>query len=233
MKTTTQKQLAATQKAFKPILTYLEQQQKLAAALTALADKKAAFETERQAIIRQAGTIEAQSLLGDSTPEGEQAVVLNLSALRERQERLQAAEEALHQQRAELEQQLPAQLESMTALLYELSETYRTELEDEWRQTVAQMNSIMFRLYAVQSTIGTVTGYTRSLFEMEIPSLLDASTNLFRRPIDTHALRNDVVAEAWKADNTAVRLAEQLKLFGDSKYRLEQLERETKWRAAS
>lgn len=233
MKTTTQKQLAATQKAFKPILTYLEQQQKLASALKALADKKAAFETERQAIIRQAGTLEAQSLLGDSTPEGEQAVAVNLSALRERQERLQAAEEALHQQRAELEQQLPTQLESMTALLYELSETYRTELEDEWRQTVAQMNSIMFRLYAVQSTIGTVTGYTRSLFEMEIPSLLDASTNLFRRPIDTHALRNDVVAEAWKADNTAVRLAEQLKLFGDSKYRLEQLERETKWRAAS
>ena len=118
MKTTTQKQLAATQKAFKPILTYLEQQQKLAAALKALADKKAAFETERQAIIRQAGTLDAQSLLGDSTPEGEQAVAVNLSALRERQERLQAAEEALHQQRAELEQQLPAQLESMTVLLY-------------------------------------------------------------------------------------------------------------------
>jgi hypothetical protein len=70
MKTTTQKQLAATQKAFKPILTYLEQQQKLAAALKALADKKTTFETERQTIIRQAGTIEAQSLLGDSTPEG-------------------------------------------------------------------------------------------------------------------------------------------------------------------
>jgi len=169
MKTTTQKQLAATQKAFKPILTYLEQQQKLAAALKALADKKAAFETERQAIIRQAGTLEAQSLLGDSTPEGEQAVAVNLSALRERQERLQAAEEALHQQRAELEQQLPAQLESMTVLLYELSEAYRTKLEDEWRQTVAHLNAIMFRLYAVQITIGTVTGYTRSLFEMEIP----------------------------------------------------------------
>ncbi len=233
MKTTTQKQLAATQKAFKPILTYLEQQQKLASALKALADKKAAFETERQAIIRQAGTLEAQSLLGDSTPEGEQAVAVNLSALRERQERLQAAEEALHQQRAELEQQLPAQLESMTALLFELSETYRTDLEDEWRQTVAHLNAIMFRLYAVQITIGTVTGYTRSLFELQIPSLLDASTNLFRRPIDTHALRNDVVAEAWKADNTAVQLAEQLKLFGDSKYQLQQLERETKWRAAS
>ena len=54
-----------------------------------------------------------------------------------------------------------------------------------------------------------------------------------QRSIDTHALRNDVVAEAWKADSTAVHLAEQLKLFGDSKYRLEQLERETKWRAAS
>jgi hypothetical protein len=52
MKTNTQKQLAATQKAFKPILTYLEQQQKLAFSLKALADKKAAFETERQAIIR-------------------------------------------------------------------------------------------------------------------------------------------------------------------------------------
>lgn len=233
MKTTTQKQLAATQKAFKPILTYLGQQEKLASALKALADKKAAFETERQVIIRQAGTLEAQSLLGDSTPEGEHAVAVNLSALRERQERLQAAEEALHQQRAELEQQLPAQLESMTVLLFELSETYRAELEDEWRQTVAHLNAIMFRLYAVQTTIGTVTGYTRSLFEMEIPSLLDASTNLFRRPIDTHALRNDVVAEAWKADSTAVHLAEQLKLFGDSKYRLEQLERETKWRAAS
>ncbi len=233
MKTTTQKQLAATQKAFKPILTYLEQHQKLAAALKALADKKAAFETERQAIIRQAGTLEAQSLLGDSTPEGEQAVAVNLSTLRERQERLQAAEEALHQQRAELQQQLPAQMESMTALLFELSETYRTELEDEWRQTVAHLNAITFRLYAVQITIGTVTGYTRSLFEMEIPSLLDASTNLFRRPIDTHALRNDVVAEAWKADSTAVQLAEQLKLLGDSKYKMEQLERETKWRAAS
>jgi hypothetical protein len=166
-------------------------------------------------------------------PEGEQAVAVNLSALRERQERLQAAEEALYQQRAELEQQLPAQLESMTALLFELSEAYRTELEDEWRQTVAHLNAIMFRLYAVQITIGTVTGYTRSLFEMEIPSLLDASTNLFRRPIDTHALRNDVVAEAWKADTAAVHLAEQLKLVGDSKYKLEQLERETKWRAAS
>lgn len=234
MKTTTQKQLAATQKAFKPILTYLEQQQKLASALKALADKKAAFETERQAIIRQAGTLEAQSLLGDSTPEGEQAVAVNLSALRERQERLQAAEEALHQQRAELEQQLPAQLESMTALLYELSETYRTELEDEWRQTVAYLNAIMFRLYAVQITIGTVTGYTRSLFEMQIPSLLDTGTNLFRRPVDTHPRYNaDILDEAWKADSSAVQLAEQLKLFGDSKYRLEQLERETKWRAAS
>ena len=146
---------------------------------------------------------------------------------------MQAAEEALHQQRAELEQQLPAQLESMTALLYELSATYRTELEDEWRQTVAHLNAIMFRLYAVQITVGTVTGYTRSLFEIQIPSLLDASTNLFRRPIDTHALRNDIVAEAWKADTAAMQLAEQLKLFGDSKYTLEQLERETKWRAAS
>ena len=233
MKTTTQKQLAATQKAFKPILTYLEQHHKLAAALKALADKKAAFDTERQTIIRQAGTIEAQSLLGDSTPEGEKAVAVNLSALRERHERLQAAEEALHQQRAELEQQLPAQLESMTALLYELSETYRTELEDEWRQTVAHLNTIMFRLYAVQTTIGTATGYTRSLFEIQIPSLLDTSANLFRRPIDTHALRNDIVAEEWKADSAAVHLAEQLKLFGDSKYTLEQLERETKWRAAS
>jgi hypothetical protein len=233
MKTTTQKQLAATQKAFKPILTYLEQQQKLAAALKALADKKTTFETERQTIIRQAGTIEAQSLLGDSTPEGEQTVAVNLSALRERQKRLQAAEEALHQQRAELEQQLPAQLESLTALLYELSETYRTELEDEWRQTVAHLNTIMFRLYAVQTTIGTATGYTRSLFEIQIPSLLDTSANLFRRPIDTHALRNDIVAEEWKADSAAVHLAEQLKLFGDSKYKLEQLERETKWRAAS
>ncbi|MFN5588274.1 MAG: hypothetical protein ACK48P_00395 [Holosporales bacterium] len=233
MKTTTQKQLAATQKAFKPILTYLEQQQKLAAALKALADKKTTFETERQTIIRQAGTIEAQSLLGDSTPEGEQTVAVNLSALRERQERLQAAEEALHQQRAELEQQLPAQLESLTALLYELSETYRTELEDEWRQTVAHLNTIMFRLYAVQTTIGTATGYTRSLFEIQIPSLLDTSANLFRRPIDTHALRNDIVAKEWKADSAAVHLAEQLKLFGDSKYKLEQLERETKWRAAS
>ncbi len=233
MKTTTQKQLAATQKAFKPILTYLEQHHKLAAALKALADKKAAFDTERQTIIRQAGTIEAQSLLGDSTPEGEKAVAVNLSALRERHERLQAAEEALHQQRAELEQQLPAQLESMTALLYELSETYRTELEDEWRQTVAHLNTIMFRLYAVQTTIGTATGYTRSLFEIQIPSLLDTSANLFRRPIDTHALRNDIVAEEWKADTAAMQLAEQLKLFGDSKYKLEQLERETKWRAAS
>lgn len=91
-------------------------------------------------------------------------------------------------------------MESMTALLFELSETYRADLEEEWRQTVAHLNAIMFRLYAVQITVGTVTGYTRSLFEMEIPSLLDASTNLFRRPIDTHALRNDVVAEAWKAD---------------------------------
>jgi hypothetical protein len=233
MKTTTQKQLAATQKAFKPILTYLEQQQKLAAALKALADKKTTFETERQAIIRQAGTLEAQSLLGDSTPEGEQTVAVNLSALRERHERLQAAEEALHQQRAELEQQLPAQLESMTALLYELSETYRTELEDEWRQTVAHLNAIMFRLYAVQTTIGTATGYTRSLFEIQIPSLLDTSANLFRRPIETHALRNDIVAEAWKADTAAMQLAAQLKLFGDSKYTLEQLERETKWRSAS
>jgi hypothetical protein len=233
MKTTTQKQLAATQKAFKPILTYLEQHHKLAAALKALADKKAACDTERQTIIRQAGTLEAQSLLGDSTSEGEKAVAVNLSALRERHERLQAAEEALYQQRAELEQQLPAQLESMTALLFELSEAYRTELEDEWRQTVAHLNAIMFRLYAVQITIGTVTGYTRSLFEMEIPSLLDANHNLFRRPIDTHALRNDIVAEEWKADSAAVHLAEQLQLFGDSKYKLEQLERETTWRAAS
>ena len=233
MKTTTQKQLAATQKAFNPILTYLEQQHKLAAALKVLADKKTTFEIERQTIIRQAGTIEAQSLLGDSTPEEEKAVAVNLSALRERHERLQAAEEALHQQRAELEQQLPAQLESMTALLYELSETYRTELEDEWRQTVAHLNTIMFRLYAVQTTIGTATGYTRSLFEIQIPSLLDTSANLFRRPIDTHALRNDIVAEEWKADSAAMQLAEQLKLFGDSKYTLEQLEREAKWRSAS
>jgi hypothetical protein len=30
-----------------------------------------------------------------------------------------------------------------------------------------------------------------------------------------------------------VQLAELLKLFGDSKYQLQQLERETKWRAAS
>jgi len=233
MKTITQKQLAATQKAFKPILTYLEQQQKLAAAFKALTDKKAAFETERQAIIRQAGTLEAQSLLGDSTPEGEQAVAVNLSSLRERQERLQAAEEALQQQRSELEQQLPAQLESMTALLFELSEAYRTELEDELQQTVAQMNSIIFRLYALHDGIGVVHGYVRSIFEMSIPSLLDGSNNLFRRPIDTHVLRNHVVAEAWKTDNAAVNLSEQLKLFKDSKYKLQQLEREIQWRAAS
>jgi hypothetical protein len=133
-----------------------------------------------------------------------------------------------------LEQQLPAQLESMTVLLFELSETYRAELEDEWRQTVAHLNAIMFRLYAVQTTIGTVTGYTRSLFEMEIPSLLDANHNLFRRPVDTYPRYNaDILDEAWKADSTAVHLAEQLKLFGDSKYRLEQLEWESKWRAAS
>jgi hypothetical protein len=46
-------------------------------------------------------------------------------------------------------------------------------------------------------------------------------------------MRNDVLAEAWKADSTAVQLAEQLKLLSDSKYQLQQLERETSWRAAS
>ena len=66
MRHDTEKQIAATIKAFKPIEAYLQQKKKLAEAFTALDAKVAKTEEDHKAFMQKAGAREAQRLLGEA-----------------------------------------------------------------------------------------------------------------------------------------------------------------------
>jgi len=212
MKPETEKQMAATLKAFKPIEAYLQQQKKLTAAFDALDEKVARTEQDHKTFLQKAGALEAKRLLGEVSDAEAETLDTGLTQIRDQQDRLTAARQALALQKAELDKQIRPLYDQAAHSLTQLKRAIEVELEQEMQQAVVKITAAVNSLYALYSATGMGMP-SRDIMGIKIPSLLDG-TNLFQEPVVFHPLNNDVVRSYWDSDADAKALHEKLRDFG-------------------
>lgn len=212
MKPETQKQLAATVKAFKPIEAYIAQKKKIAAAFEALEEKIARTGAEHKSFLQKAGALEAKRLLGEASDADAQTLDTDLIAVRDQQDRLSAARQALELQRAELDRQVKPLYGAAGQAIGDLRRAIEAELDQEMRQAASMLTSAVNRLYAFHAA--TNAGLPpRAIMDMKIPSPVDG-TNLFQEPARFHPIDNRIIQSAWEDDMDAKALHDRLEAFG-------------------
>lgn len=225
MKQKTKEQLSATVEVFKAADAYLAQQKKVEDAFIALKEEQDKIEKEHKALRASAGSIEASRLLGET--EGIDTASLNDSLLqmRDQQDRLIAAWDALEERKKVLAEQLTVQAAATNRALSDLTNMIRAELNEEMTKAVKQLTAIVNRYYALYSGSHYGSLYHREVFEMEIPSLVDRK-NLFQPPVRHHPRTHEVLGSAWRDDPDAVQLHDQLDALGRTNQLLQHMEKQ-------
>ena len=131
MKPETQKQYAATLKAFKAADTYLAQHRKLEEAFAALEVEREKVEKGHKAFLVTAGNLEANRLLGEMAEGDTKNLDAGLMQMRDQQDRLIAAKEALQERKKALFAQLEEQTHAAGRALTDIANALREELNDE------------------------------------------------------------------------------------------------------
>lgn len=214
MKPETQKQFTAVLKAFKPIEAYIAQKRKIAAAFEALEEKVTRTEAEHKSFLQKAGALEAKRLLGETSDADAQMLDTDLIAVRDQQDRLTAARQALELQQAELDLQIKPLCEAAGQAIGDLRRTFDAELDQEIQQAVLMLTSAVNRLYAFRIATGTSLP-SREIMDLKIPSVVDG-TNLFHPPVRLHPHDNRVIEAGWEKDKDAKALHDRLQTFGVS-----------------
>lgn len=218
-------QMSATAKAFKSADAYLTQHKKLEEAFAALDAEKEKMENEHKGVLAAAGNVEASRLLGEEmTGDATQNLDGDLMKVRDQQDRLAAARNALEARKKALFGQLSAQASAANQALSNLTRAVEQELNEELIQAVNQVTAIVNRYYALYDGSHYGSLYKRDVFEMRIPSLTDGS-NLFRQPVRHHVRTHEVLASAWKDDPEAVKLSEQIDVLGKTNQALQLMEK--------
>ncbi len=212
MKPETQKQIAATIKAFKPIEAYIAQKKKIAAAFDALEEKVARTGAEHKSFLQKAGALEAKRLLGEASDADAQVLDTDLIAVRDQQDRLSAARQALELQQDELDRQVKPLYEAAGQAIDDLRRVIEADLDQEMQQAAATLTSIVNRLYAFRNATG-IGLPSREIMDMNIPSVIDG-TNLFQEPARFHPRNDSVVEAAWEKDKDAKALHDSLQALG-------------------
>ena len=212
MRHETEKQIAATFKAFKPIEAYLSQKKKLADAFTALETKIAKTEEEHKAYMQKAGVREAQRLLGEIDDKEGQTDDNGLLQIRDQRDKLDATRQVLMMQQDALSAQSEGFYKQASEALSTLAGTVEAELNDEMKQAAEVMSSAVSKLYAFN--IATKFGrISRDLLDIEIPSLTDGA-NLFKRPARYHPTQNTLLSAHWESDPAAKALHDKVREMG-------------------
>lgn len=212
MKSETEKQFAVALKAFKPIEAYIAQQRKIDQAFAALEEKSAKTQADHKAFLQKAGTLEAKRLLGEVSDADAQVLDTDLIAVRDQQDRLSAARQALELQKAELDRQVKPLYDQAVRALSDLKRTLEAELDQEVRQAAATINSVINRLYAFCDAT-SIASLKQDMLDVKIPSPIDGE-NLFQKPARYHPLHNTLVEAPWENDKDAKALHDRLQNFG-------------------
>lgn len=212
MKPETEKQFTTALKAFKPIEAYIAQQRKIDQAFAALEEKSTRTHADHKAFLQKAGTLEAKRLLGEVSDTDAQVLDTDLIAVRDQQDRLSAARQALELQKAELDRQARPLYDQAAQTLSNLKRTLEVELDQEVRQAAAMINSAVNRLYAFCHATG-MDNLKQGVTDIKIPSLVDGE-NLFQKPTRYHPIRNTLVEAPWENDKDAKALYDRLQNFG-------------------
>ena len=144
----TEKQIAATIKAFKPIEAYLQQKKKLSDAFAALEAKVAKTEEDHKVFMQKAGAREAQRLLGEANDADASSLDAGMLEIRDQRDRLEAARQALSLQQNTLTAQSADLLNQASQALSTLAKVVEADLNEELRQAALQVSSIVNKLYA-------------------------------------------------------------------------------------
>lgn len=212
MKPETQKQFNATVKAFKPIEAYIAQKKKIAAAFDALEEKVVKTGAEHKSFLQKAGTLEAKRLLGEASDADAQVLDTDLIAVRDQQDRLTAARQALELQQAALDRQVKPLYEAAGQAIGDLRRIIEADLDQEMRQAASMLASAINRLYAFYTATG-IGLPSRALMDIKIPSVVDGA-NLFHAPARFHPHDHRVIDEAWSKDIEAKSLHDSLQALG-------------------
>lgn len=212
MKPETEKQFAATIKAFKPIDAYIVQQRKIEQAFIALEDKNTKAQADHKAFLQKAGMLEAKRLLGEVSNADAQVLDTDLIAVRDQQDCLTAARQALELQQVELDRQVKPLYKAAGQAIGDLRRTIEADLDQEMRHAAAMLTSTVNRLYAFRTATG-IGLPRREIMDMKIPSVVDG-TNLFQEPARFHPHDHRVIDEVWENDKDAKALYDRLQTFG-------------------
>ncbi len=220
----TQKLFSIAEKTLKAAEAYLDQHRKLDEAFVALEVEREKMEQEHKEILTVAGSAEASRLLGETPAISPKTLDASLMRVRDQQGRMVAAKQGLSEKKHAMFATLESQAEEVNVTLSGLARSIEHDLNEELKQAVAQINSIVNRYYALYSAARYGSLYKRQVFEMKIPSLVDGE-NLFREPARYHVRTNEVLASAWKDDEAAVKLHERVAPIGTINQRLQSMEK--------
>ncbi len=212
MKPETQKQLTTTVKAFKPIEAYIAQKKKIAAAFEALEEKVTRTGAEHKSFLQKAGELEAKRLLGEASDADAVVLDTDLITIRDQQDRLTAARQALELQQIELDGQVKPLYKAAGQAIGDLRRTIEADLDQELQQAATTITSIINRLYAFRTATG-IGLPRREIMDMKILSVVDG-TNLFQEPARFHPHDNRVIEAGWEKDKDAKALYDRLQVFG-------------------
>jgi hypothetical protein len=212
MKPETQKQLSTTVKAFKPIEAYIAQKKKIAAAFEALEEKVTRTGAEHKSFLQKAGMLEARRLLGEANDADAVVLDTDLIAIRDQQDCLTAARQALELQQVELDGQVKPLYEAAGQAIGDLRRTIEADLDQELQQAATTISSIINRLYAFRTATG-IGLPRREIMDMKILSVVDG-TNLFQEPARFHPHDHRIIDEAWEKDKDAKALYDSMQALG-------------------
>lgn len=108
--------------------------------------------------------------------------------------------------------------------LGDLTTAIEKEMEEELKEIVQMLSSIVNRCYAIYACTRYDRWYNRDLFRLNIPSLVTGQ-NLFDDPSQHYRLEDGEQAQNWKTDPDAVNLFEQLQHLGQTHLTLQRMEK--------
>jgi len=116
---------------------------------------------------------------------------------------------------------LPQHLGRIRAVAGHLSQALLDELYGQLIEAVAEVNSVINRLYIIRSTVGARCFAQDTIEDTVIPSFIDRR-DLFKPPVQIDPMDGHVES-AWEQDDSAVALHKMLQPYHEVERRLEQL----------
>ncbi len=222
--TQSQKLFTSTAKAFKAAEAYLAQLDKVEKAFAALDIEEEKMAREHKDVLAAAGSAEASRLLGEAPDTDPETLNADLMRVRDQQDRMAAAKRGLQEKKRALFADLESQAEAANRALSKLTRGIEYDLNEELKQAVGQVVSIINRYYALYSGSHYISLYKRDIFEMQIPSLVNGQ-NLFKPPASYHVRTSEVLAAPWKKDEAAAHLYERINQMGLFNRKLQSMEK--------